>query len=365
LARTLEAKGKRLVAATPRPLRPMVLGVARRGRDVGDWLRGWLRFGAASHFVRSSNFARELKAVSSGTADFRRTSGGRGSTDYVLRRNTHRLEKGIISRPRRDVFATDYIEETVAHFVVATSQLVGSIEDGSELAWSRDVLNEYFVIAGSSPEIDRARQKYLASPARLCGETRNPLIPFVRDLSKEPPVEYDALLGLAQRRRSVRWFLDRPVPRELIDAAVAVAAQAPSACNRQPFEFYVYDTPELVRRVGSVPGGAAGFVENFPAIVAVVGKLNAFYSDRDRHLIYIDGSLAAMSFMLALESLGLSSCPINTPGVEDMEQRLSDELSLASYERPVMLIALGYADPTGLVPRSQKKPISDLRRYNP
>jgi nitroreductase len=70
-----------------------------------------------------------------------------------------------------------------------------------------------------------------------------------------------------------------------------------------------------------------------------------------------------MSFLFALETLGLSSCVINTPGTEGSEQRLSDELGLASYERPVMLIALGYPDPAGLVPYSQKKHLDDIRRY--
>ena len=97
-------------------------------------------------------------------------------------------------------------------------------------------------------------------------------------------------------------------------------------------------------------------------MVAVVGKLDAFFSDGDRHLIYIDGSLAAMSFMLALETLGLSSCPINTPGMEAVEERLHDALGLANYERPVMLVALGYPDRTALVPCSQKR-LDDLRRY--
>ena len=51
-------------------------------------------------------------------------------------------------------------------------------------------------------------------------------------------------------------------------------------------------------------------------IIVIVGELDAYEYDRDRHLIYIDGSLAAMTFMLALETLGLSSCPINWSGVE-------------------------------------------------
>ena len=60
-----------------------------------------------------------------------------------------------------------------------------------------------------------------------------------------------------------------------------------------------------------------------------------------------------------------SSCPINTPGDERMEQELVNQLGLEPFERPIMLIALGYPDPTGMVPRSQKKHLDDLRRYNP
>ena len=127
----------------------------------------------------------------------------------------------------------------------------------------------------------------------------------------------------------------------------------------------VFDTPERVHEIASAPGGAAGFVENFSVIVAVVGRLDAFFSDRDRHLIYIDGSLAAMSFMMALETLGLASCAINTPGTESAEEQLVKVLGLARHERPVMLIALGYPDRTGMVPRSQKKPLSQLRTFEP
>jgi len=39
-------------------------------------------------------------------------------------------------------------------------------------------------------------------------------------------------------------------------------------------------------------------------------------------------------------------------------------LSLAVDDRPVMLIALGYPDPEGMVPFSQKKSLDELRSYN-
>ena len=101
--------------------------------------------------------------------------------------------------------------------------------------------------------------------------------------------------------------------------------------------------------------GTAGFSENIPAIIAIVGDLSAYPEERDRHVIYIDGSLAAMQLMLALETLELSTCPINWPDIRNREKRIREIIKLKDYERIIMLMAVGYADPTGGIPYSQKK----------
>jgi nitroreductase len=188
--------------------------------------------------------------------------------------------------------------------------------------------------------------------------------PYARDLDEPPPVAYDDLLALAYRRRSVRWFLPTAVPRELIDRAITVADLSPSACNRQPFEYRVFDDPELIARVAAIPKGTRGFAHGFPAFVVLVGRMRAFFSERDRHLIYIDGALGAMALMLALESLGLSSCPINWADDAEQERDMTRTLGLAPDERVVMCLALGYPDPEAMVPYSAKKPLDRIRRYN-
>lgn len=189
-------------------------------------------------------------------------------------------------------------------------------------------------------------------------------VPYARDLSRPPTVGYDDLLALSRRRRSVRWYLPKPVERETVDRAIEVAAQAPSACNRQPFEFRIVDDPALLAKVAAIPPGTAGFVHNLPAIAAVVGKLDAFAKERDRHLIYIDGALAAMAFIYALESQGLASCCINWADSGREERAMRAALSLRPEERVVMLIAFGYPDPDGMVPFSAKAPLEVLRRFN-
>jgi len=101
-----------------------------------------------------------------------------------------------------------------------------------------------------------------------------------------------------------------------------------------------------------------------PAIGAVIGRLRAYPEERDRHVIYIDGALAAMSFMLALETVGLSSCAINWPDVAAHEEKIAKLLGLAPDERVVMLIGFGHADPDGKIPYSAKKPLASMRHWN-
>jgi len=92
--------------------------------------------------------------------------------------------------------------------------------------------------------------------------------------------------------------------------------------------------------------------------------LDAYFHERDRHVIYIDASLSAMAFMLALETLGLSSCCINWPNLQDKETAVAKMLGLRPYENVVILIAIGYPMAESLIPASDKKSLPEIRAYN-
>ena len=279
------------------------------------------------YVLSSSAMEREHQGVIYGRLQYQQSLTVSLQPQYLLRRNTHRLEKGLIMRPRRDIFALDYIEETVAAYQDLLDREADS-DCHSEIKWAHDVLQEYFSVVASHPVIDRAKAVF--TKLREI-EGKEKYIPYHRDLESAPTVDYEQFLALSQRRRSVRWYLPQPVPRESIDKAITAATLAPSACNRQPFEFRVFDDPELIQKVGSIPMGTIGFSQNFPALIAVVGKLRAYYSERDRHVIYIDASLASMALMYAFETLGLSSCPINWP--RHCQQRATDASSFRSRTR--------------------------------
>ena len=319
------------------------------------------------YFCWNNKFRREQQAVLIGRVLFEKEQREPSGSSAILRRNIHRIEKGLIMRPRRDTFALDYIAETVDCYMKAVESHDGCSLSDQEHLWATDVLAEYFKITASNTVIDEQRTLFQSLPKNRSTlhipDRSDQCKPYVRDAEFDA-VTYDDFLKLAKRRRSVRWFDGKPVPQELIEKAVIAAAQSPSACNRQPFEFRVFDSPDLVRRIAPLPAGTLGFDHNFPTVIVVIGKMSNYYDERDRHLIYIDGGLASMGLVYALETLGLSSCCINWPDIEEREQAAAEVLGLDSDERPIMFLAVGFPDQTAMVPYSEKKPVDQLCRFN-
>ncbi|MCS6238061.1 nitroreductase family protein [Shewanella baltica] len=324
----------------------------------------------ASWFYRIFNteFNREQIAVLAGRNAYHNSTGSEGRSSPLLRRNIHRLEKGLCMPLRRDVFAVDYIVETVQIFAVCVDNSEQCLQ---ELSWADAVLDKYFACIGEHAVISTSRPIYSDASLKLKSLSNSLFasdapslrskIPYTRKEVIISKVNFSDFNSLCVQRRSVRWFTPQVVSDELLNIAIETAAQAPSACNRQPFRFYVANDPKLATRVATLAGGTVGFADNIPCTVVVVGDLSAYPLERDRHLIYIDAALASMQLMLALETLGLSSCPINWPDLDVPEQKMAKLLSLKAYERPIMLMAIGYAKADGLIPFSQKKSINQLR----
>ncbi|MFL3653305.1 MAG: nitroreductase family protein [Pseudoalteromonas sp.] len=309
------------------------------------------------YLIFNKSFMREHQSVLKGRVKYYQSLEKIEDSCVLLRRNIHRLEKGLIMQPRRDVFGKAFIGETVDAFVLAAKQNALKESEGN---WFNDVLSKYFEVVSSSLEIDSARKKYesVCQESKILNRAKS--IPYARESIKETNISFEQLEVLYKQRRSIRWYEDKAVDISLINKAVDIATQAPSACNRQPFKFHTVMNKDKVKKVADCAMGTTGFSHNLQTIIAVVGDLSAYPAERDRHVIYIDGSLVTMQLMLALETLGLSTCAINWPDIETREKMLDELLGLNKHERTIMLLAVGYADPKGGIPFSQKKNCSDL-----
>jgi nitroreductase len=304
------------------------------------------------YFFFDTSFNREMFSVIQGKRRYYRMSLDESKNKFQLVRNIHKIEKGISMKNRRAVFALDFIEETVETYL----SLKSHSNNDSQMYWAKEVLNNYFEITDSNnPIIGKMKKKFMDNSDNF--ENKN--IPYKSSERVESTISYDDFLILNKRRRSVRWYQQKEVNLELVNKAIELSLQAPSACNRQPFQYYIIKDKKILRRLSKLPMGTTGYADNIPLLIAVVGDLNAYFDERDRHVIYIDSSLSAMSFTLALETLGLSSCIINWPDIEIKEKKIQSILKLDNTQRVTMLISVGYADKEGMIPFSCKRDIKD------
>jgi nitroreductase len=323
-------------------------------------------FAVPYHLIFSRAFDREIFAFTNAVKKYNSNIYDVHSSNVVLRRNIHRLEKGLIMEDRRTIFALDYILETVENYALILQRSDEVDLELGEIHWAHDVLCEYFgAVADTHATTRNAKDLFENLPKPKAIEKTENFIPYEsRKRARLKIPSYEEMINLSRKRRSVRWFKDKKVPREDIDKALKAASLAPSACNRQPFKYRIFDNSKLTKEIASLPFGTSGYADNIPMIIVIVGDLSNYFSPRDRHVIYIDASLSAMSFMFALETLGLSSVAINWPDFGLLENKMKKKLNLKVYERPVLMLGVGYAKDEGKIPFSQKKPLDQLRSYN-
>lgn len=309
----------------------------------------------------NNSYQREQFSVLQGMQSYaKRIKSTSEQSNPLLRRNIHRLEKGLIMQPLKAVFALNYIEETQQAYTLAFQS---STYQSEELAWAQSVLTKYYntVSLDQSTLLTRlASQFHQLNTSSVQGANK---IPYKHHELENDQLTYQEFSKFIELRRSTRWFKQIPVCRDKIKQAITLASQAPSACNRQPYEFYVIDQQPLLSQVSKLAIGGGGFASNIPCLIAVVGDYSCYEHERDRHVIYIDASLAAMQFMQALPTLDLASCIMNWPELSVVDKKIASLLKLPNHKKTIMLIAVGEPELDGGIPYSQKKSAEQLVHF--
>jgi nitroreductase len=85
-----------------------------------------------------------------------------------------------------------------------------------------------------------------------------PLAGFVERSPAELEARARAFHDEIRRRRTVRAFADRPVPRAVVEHCLRAAGTAPSGANLQPWHFAVIADPALRREIRAAAGAGSG-----------------------------------------------------------------------------------------------------------
>ena len=182
------------------------------------------------------------------------------------------------------------------------------------------------------------------------------------------------------RRRTVRMFDERPVPRAIIADCVRAAGTAPSGANFQPWHFVVVSDPAVKRRIREAaeaeerefyerratsewlaslaPLGTDAhkpFLETAPYLIAIFAQSYGIAEDDSKikhYYVKESVGLATGLLITALHHAGLATLT-HTPSPMDF---LNTILGRPVHERPFLLLVTGYPAEDAMVPDIQRKP---------
>ena len=160
---------------------------------------------------------------------------------------------------------------------------------------------------------------------------------------------------LIEKRRSIRKFSERAVPREIVDRILHETLSAPSARNTRTTRLVVVDDPALVARMADMRDYGSAFMKGAPLAIVVLGDTTK--SDLWRE----NAAISATILQLACVDEGLASCWVHIdgrprrkdePGGETAAGYLRSFLPIPADCQPLCAVAAGlYPRPAARVGR--------------
>lgn len=166
---------------------------------------------------------------------------------------------------------------------------------------------------------------------------------------------------LIAHRESIRSYdPGRPVDPRTLERILEAGRLAPSAANRQPWEFIVVQSPEALTRVRPCYGRP--WFHEAPQILAVTGSRDqAWVRECDRYnALETDLTIAMDHMILAADHEGVATC-----WIADFDPvRLREALGLREHQEVFAITPLGYPPPGFLRKGAkQRKALADIVRY--
>mgnify|MGYP006282634887 CR=1 FL=1 len=192
---------------------------------------------------------------------------------------------------------------------------------------------------------------------------------------------------LMQKRRTVRDFSDKPVPRPIIEDCLLAAGTAPNGANKQPWHFVAVSDPKVKQEIriaaeeeehefynhkapddwleDLVPFGTnefKPFLEKAPYLIAIFSQSYNINEEgeKEKHY-YVKESVGIATGMLitAIHNAGLVSLT-HTPSPMGFLNKI---LARPSHEKPFLLLVVGYPADEVTVPDIEKKTLEQISTF--
>ena len=191
-------------------------------------------------------------------------------------------------------------------------------------------------------------------------------------------------------RRSIRRYMDQPIPAEMIERILTAATWAPSAHNRQPWRFAVLTAPETKERLaramgnrlradrladGDDPEAVARDAQRSytrltgaPVVIVVcltMADMDSYPDPRRRKAEYTMAvqsvAMAVQNLLLAAHAEGLGACWMCAPLF--CPDTVREALALSEDWEAQAVITLGYPAGAGTLPAAPRKSLAEVTAW--
>jgi iodotyrosine deiodinase len=214
-------------------------------------------------------------------------------------------------------------------------------------------------------------------------------IPFIREVFSDDEMleRSESFFRWADKRRSVRDFSDKPVPKEVMENLIMTASTAPSGAHKQPWTFCLISNRELKSKLRELAeeeekksyGGRMSeqwlkdleplgtnwvkeFIDVAPWIVIVMKRAYEEGEDGSKmNNYYVNESvgLASGFLLMAIHNAGLVALT-HTPSPMNF---IAKALDRPENERPFLLIPVGHPAEDAKVPSLERKSKNQVIDY--
>ena len=189
------------------------------------------------------------------------------------------------------------------------------------------------------------------------------------------------------RRRTVREFSPRPVPREVIESCIHAAGTAPSGANQQPWHFVVVSNAAMKSRIRVAAEAEEAEFYQHRATNEWLDALAPLGTDADKSFLDVAPYLIAIFYeaygldeagrrikrYYPIDSVGIASgmliAALHHAGLASLTHTpspmafLNEIVGRPDNERPFLLLVVGYPADGTRVPNITRKPLEAIARF--
>jgi nitroreductase len=141
-------------------------------------------------------------------------------------------------------------------------------------------------------------------------------------------------IEVLKTRRSIRRYINKPIPDEIIKDIIDCARLAPTANNKQPWLFVVIKDKKLKEKIAELTDYGK-FIKQADCCVAVFCEDTKYYLE--------DGSAATENILIAAWHYGIGSCWI-AGDKKSYAEEIRKILEIPQKYKLVSLVSLGYPE---------------------